>query len=88
VVLGDGEHHNATDATLDFLGSGRMVGLRLHPHAETNKKATKENCGQQRRTNISLAVLLSKKKGALTGRAAGEPFRPLKKLNQVCDRRG
>jgi hypothetical protein len=32
--------------------------------------------------------LLSKKKGALTGRAAGEPYRPLKKLSQVCDRRG
>jgi hypothetical protein len=44
MVLGDGEHHNATDATLDFLGNrGRILSLRLHPHAETNKKATKEN---------------------------------------------
>ena len=44
VVLGDGEHHNAADTALDFLGNcGRMVGLRLHPHAETNKKATKDN---------------------------------------------
>jgi hypothetical protein len=31
--------------------------------------------------------LLSKKKGALIGRAAGDPYRLLKKLNQVCDPR-
>ena len=44
VVLGDGEHHNAADATLDFLGNrGRIHSLRLHPHAETDKKATKGN---------------------------------------------
>src|SRR5215831_10954053 len=30
-------------------------------------------------------VSLSKKKGALIGRAAGGPYRLLKKLNQVCD---
>jgi hypothetical protein len=42
VVLGDGEHHNAADATLGFLGNrGRISSMRLHPHAETNKKATK-----------------------------------------------
>jgi hypothetical protein len=35
------------------------------------------------RTNISPAVSLSKKKGAVIGRAAA--YRPLKKLNQVCD---
>ena len=29
--------------------------------------------------------MVSKKKGALIGRAAGEPYRPLKKLGQVCD---
>jgi hypothetical protein len=41
VVLGDGEHHNAADPTLDFLGNrGRIYSLRLHPHAEANKKAT------------------------------------------------
>ena len=34
------------------------------------------------------AVSVSKKKGAVIGRAAGEPYRPLKKLNQVCDPRG
>jgi hypothetical protein len=40
VVLGDGEHHNATDATLDFLGNrGRIHGLRLHPHPEADKEA-------------------------------------------------
>jgi hypothetical protein len=42
VVLRDGEHHNAADATLDFLGDrDRIHSLRLHPHAETNKEATK-----------------------------------------------
>ena len=34
------------------------------------------------------AVSVSKKKGALIGRAAGEPYRPLKKLDQVCDPKG
>ena len=44
VVLGDGEHHNAADATLDFLGNrGRIHSLRLHPDAETDKKATNRN---------------------------------------------
>jgi hypothetical protein len=44
VVLGDGEHHNAADATLDFLvNPGRIHSLRLRPHAETDKKATKGN---------------------------------------------
>src|SRR6516164_3822799 len=51
------------------------------------KRHQRKPCDQQRRTNISLAVLLSKKKGALIGRAAGERYRPLKKLNQVCDPR-
>ena len=44
VVLGDGEHHNdnATDATRDFLGDrDRIHSLRLHPHAETEKKLKK-----------------------------------------------
>jgi len=41
VVLADGEHHNAKDATLDFLGNrDRIHSLRLHPHAETEEKAT------------------------------------------------
>jgi hypothetical protein len=44
VVLSDGEHHNATDATLDFLGNrDRIHSLRLHPHAETDEKATNRN---------------------------------------------
>ena len=34
------------------------------------------------------AVSVSKKKGALIGRAAGERYRPLKKPNQVCNLRG
>ena len=40
--------------------------------------------GQRGRTNISQAVSLSKKKGAVIGLAAA--YRLLKKLNQVCDR--
>jgi hypothetical protein len=42
VVLGDGEHHNATAVPWDFLGNReRIYNLRLHPHAATNKKAAK-----------------------------------------------
>ena len=55
MVLGDGEHHNATNTTWDFLGNrDRIRSLRLYPHAEADKKA-----------------------------ANGEPYRPLKKLNQA-----
>jgi len=67
VVLGDGEHHNdnATDAIGDFLGDrDRIHSLRLHPHTETNEEAAKGNSAAR----------------ALIGRAAGEPYRPLKKL--------
>ena len=43
MVLGAGEHHNAADAALDFLGNcGRMGDLRLYPHAETEKKLPTE----------------------------------------------
>ena len=88
MVLGDEEHHNAANAALDFLGDcGRIRSLRLHPHAEADKKATNGNFAGCR-TNISPAVSVSKKKGALIGRAAGEPYYPLKKLNQVCDLKG
>ena len=45
-------------------------------------------CGQRCRTNINPAVSLSKKKGAVIGRAAGGAYRPLKKLNRVCELRG
>jgi hypothetical protein len=42
VVSGDGEHHNATDATCDLrFGYGRNRSLRLHLYAEAKKKATK-----------------------------------------------
>jgi hypothetical protein len=41
VVLGDGEHHNAAVATLDFLGNrDRIHSLRLLSHAEAEEKAT------------------------------------------------
>ena len=43
MVLSDGEHHNAADTTLDFLGNrGCMASLRLYPHAETDKKPLKK----------------------------------------------
>ena len=74
-VRRDGEHHNdnATDAIGDFLGDrDRIHSLRLHPHTETNEEAAKGNSAAR----------------ALIGRAAGEPYRLLKKLNQVCDPRG
>ena len=48
------------------------------------KKLPTEPFGQGGRTNISQAVSLSKKKGAVIGLAAA--YRLLKKLNQVCDR--
>jgi hypothetical protein len=42
VVLSDGEHHNATDATLDFLGNrDRIHSLRLHPNAKADERAAK-----------------------------------------------
>ena len=52
------------------------------------KSYQRKLCGQRARTNISPAVSVSKKKGAVIGRAAGEPYRPSKKLNQVCDPKG
>jgi hypothetical protein len=46
VVLGDGEHHNATAVLWDFLGNrDRFLSLRLHPHAEADKKAAKVKPG-------------------------------------------
>ena len=45
-MLGDGEHRNATDATLDFLGNrGRIHSLRLHPHSKADKRAAKVKPG-------------------------------------------
>jgi len=39
VVLGEGERHNATNITWDFLGNcDRIPSLRLHPHAERPPK--------------------------------------------------
>jgi hypothetical protein len=49
------------------------------------KSYQRKPCCQRRQTNISPAFSLSRKKGALIGRAAGEPHRSLKKPNQVCD---
>ena len=42
MVLGDGEHHNATNTTWDFLGDRDCIhSLRLYPHAETVDLTTK-----------------------------------------------
>jgi hypothetical protein len=44
VVLSDGEHHNAADATLGFLGNRYCIhSLRLHSHTETEEKAANGN---------------------------------------------
>jgi hypothetical protein len=44
VVSGDGEHHDATAISWDFLvNRGSILSLRLHPHAEIKKKATNGN---------------------------------------------
>jgi hypothetical protein len=57
VVLGGGEHHNAADAALDFLGNcDRIHSLRLHPHAETDKKATNRNCAASLLVAIAHAI--------------------------------
>jgi len=64
----------------------RIGGLTRRRTAGNQEKSCHWKCGQRCRKNISPAVSLSKKKGALIGRAAGERSRPLKKLNQVCRR--
>ena len=63
-----------------------VCGCILRGNQEKNyqRKPYSQRC----RTNISQAVSVSKKKEAVVGRAAEEPYRPLKKLNQVCDLRG
>jgi hypothetical protein len=41
VVSGGGEHHNAADAALDFLGDcDRIYSLRLHPQKPRKKPLT------------------------------------------------
>jgi len=46
VVLSEGEHHNATAVLRDFLGNRYCIhSLRLHPHAEADKKAAKVKPG-------------------------------------------
>ena len=46
MVLGDGEHHNATNTTWDFLGDRDCIhSLRLYPHAEADKKTAKVEPG-------------------------------------------
>ena len=46
VVLSEGEHHNATAVLRDFLGNrDRFLSLRLHPHAEADKKVAKVKPG-------------------------------------------
>ena len=57
VVLGDGEHHNATVTTLDFLGNRSCVAsLRLYPHTETEEKATNRDVAVARKTNGRTSV--------------------------------
>jgi hypothetical protein len=68
VVLGGGEHHNAADTALDFLGNcGRMVSLRLHPHAETKKKATNGNCAASGAGRTSARLFRSRRRKGRPG---------------------
>ena len=89
VVLGDGEHHNdnASNAIGDFLGDrGCIHSLRLHPHAQTNEEASKGKVAASSAGRASAWLFRSRRR--LIGRASGEPCRPLRKLDQVCDPRG
>jgi hypothetical protein len=62
-VSGDGEHHNAADATLDFLGAyDRILSLRLHPHAETDKKAIKGNFADSGAERTSARLFRSRRR--------------------------
>src|SRR5262249_5476883 len=82
-----GEHHDATNPTCDLrFGYGRNRSLRLHLHSETDQKATNFATSSAGLTSARL-FRPRKKKGALIGRAAGEAYRSLMKLNQVCDPR-
>jgi len=62
-VLDDGEHHNAADATLDFLGNrDRIHSLRLHSHAETEVKANSRNLAASGTGRISPRLLCSRRR--------------------------
>jgi hypothetical protein len=70
---------------LDFLGNrGRIHSLRLHPHAETDKKVTHRKVagGSFGRTSARL-FRSRRRKGAVIGRAAA--YRSSKKLGRPCD---
>jgi len=63
-----------------------MDSLRLYPHAQTKKKATNGNLAASSAGRISARLFCSRKRKGRR-RAAGERYRPLKKLDQVCDPR-
>jgi hypothetical protein len=72
VVLGDGEHHNAT---LDFLGNrGRIRGLRLPPHAERTSQQVGSGAKIGRDAPLSLDVCLYARGVTFDRRVAGLPF--------------
>ena len=61
----DGEHHNdnATDAIGDFLGDrGRILSLRLHPHAQTNEEAAKGNAAASSAGRASARLFRSRRR--------------------------
>jgi hypothetical protein len=63
VVLGDGEHHNAPDTTLGFLGNrDRIHSLRLHSHAETEEKATNGNLAASSAGRTSAKLFRSRRR--------------------------
>ena len=91
MALGDGEHHNAAVATLDFLGNrDRISSLRLYPHAEADKKAAKQvlksdeaNCRQRGEAAGAFAKAQQPIMSAGHGCTSENPLPP-KRLRNIC----
>ena len=69
-------------AMIAFIVCGRILTRK------PTKKPARETLRPAVPDEHQPAVSLSKKKGAVIGRAAGGAYRPLKKLNRVCELRG
>ena len=76
MVLGDGEHHVGQGGTWDFFGRhDRIYSLRPHPHAETDKKASKGNFAASGagRTSTSCFALEEERGGNWKGSGGSVP---------------
>ena len=75
MVSGDGEHHDAADATCDLrFGYGRMGSLRLYLDVETKKKATNENLAASSAGRTSARIFRTRgRKGHIDWGAVAEP---------------